>query len=119
MRRIKAPWHRILDFATVLVFAVCPTLLGLTGFAAALSYLLAAVHLAMTLLTRFSPTERTPVPLGLHGAVELVVGIALLALPWLVDWHGSPRLLYLFAGAAILTVWSLSRYHPDPGGAPA
>ena len=119
MRRIEAPWHRIVDFTTVLVFALCPTLLGLTGLPAAVSYLLAAVHLAMTLLTRFSGTERTPIPLRLHGAVELVVGFALLALPWLVDWHGSPRLLYVVAGSAILTVWSLSRYHADPGGAPA
>src|SRR5579864_8892655 len=50
MRVIGAGLHRMLDFVTVVGFALAPTVLGLVGFAATLSYLLAAVHLVLTLL---------------------------------------------------------------------
>lgn len=107
---IPAALHRILDFVTIVFFALAPVILGLAGLAAALSYSLSVIHLTMTLLTRFSPSDRAPISLGIHGAVESVVGIALTALPWLMGWHGAARALYVSAGATILLVWALSRY---------
>jgi hypothetical protein len=110
MRLIPAVAHRVLDFVTVVAFALAPSVLGLPGPAAALSYVLALVHLTMTLLTRFSPEERGPVPLGLHGAVESLVGVTLIALPWLVKWHGVALFLYVSAGMVILAVGAASQY---------
>jgi hypothetical protein len=110
MRLIPAAAHRILDFVTVVAFALAPTVLGLPGPAAALSYALAVVHLSMTLLTRFSPEERSPVPLSVHGTVESLVGVTLIVLPWFVRWHGVAFVLYVSAGAVILAVWAASRY---------
>jgi len=113
MRLIPAPLHRILDFLTVVAFAVAPAVLGLTRFAATLSYTLASVHLAMTLLTRFSPSDQNLVPLRLHGAVESIVGVVLIALPWLTKWDGSPQIFYRAAGLVILLVWAISRYRSE------
>jgi hypothetical protein len=110
MRLIPAPFHRILDFVTVAAFALAPSVLGWTGIAAALSYVLAVVHLSMTLLTRFTSTERRPVSLGLHGAVESVVGIALVVLPAVAPWSGTPRAIFTAAGVTILIVRVLSQY---------
>lgn len=118
MRLIPAALHHVLDFVTIVAFALAPSALGLSGVPAALAYVLAVVHLAMTLLTRFPPRTRRPLPLPLHGAVELVVGIVLLALPWLLGWSGTPRAFYLAAGSVILLVWALSRYRvPVPRAA--
>ena len=119
MRWISVSLHRILDFTTVAIFAVAPSALGLTGFAAALSYVLAIVHLAMTLLTRFSPETHKPVSLKWHGAVESIVGVALLSLPWVMSWNGSSRSFYLAAGAAILLVGALSRFRMEAARADA
>src|SRR5262245_332951 len=47
MRWIPNNFHRILDLTTVAVFALVPSLFGLAGFSAILSYTLAIVHLAM------------------------------------------------------------------------
>lgn len=110
MRLIPSALHRVLDFVTVAGFALAPAVLGLSGFAATLAYLLAVVHLAMTLLTRMSSGERRPVPLPIHGVVECVVGITLIAIPPLLQWQGTPRTFYLAAGAVILVVWALSHY---------
>jgi len=73
MRVIAAGLHRMLDFVTVLGFALAPVVLGLTGLAATLAYVLAAVHLALTLLTHFPGRAARPVSLVLHGAIEGVV----------------------------------------------
>jgi len=113
MRMIGAGLHRMLDFVTVVGFALAPTVLGLVGFAATLSYLLAAVHLVLTLLTSFPGGAARLVPLAIHGAIELVVGVALIALPWLAGWVGIARTFYCVAGVVILGVWVLSAYHAD------
>ncbi len=110
MRSIPAESHRILDIATVIVFVVAPLALGMSGLAAALSYLLAMVHLAMTLTTRFSDEQSRSVPFRLHGAIECAVGTGLIALPWVLRWHDATRAFYLSAGAVILLVWALSAY---------
>jgi hypothetical protein len=110
MRLIHPAFHRVLDFVTVLAFATAPTLLGLGGSAAVLAYLLATVHLAMTLLTRFAPDDRLPILPRLHGGVELAVGALLLPLPWLAGWHGAAREFYAGAGAVILMVWLFTQY---------
>jgi hypothetical protein len=110
MRVIGAGLHRMLDFVTVVGFALAPTVLGLVGFAATLSYLLAAVHLVLTLLTAFPGGTARPVSLAIHGAIEVVVGVALIVLPWVVGWVGTPRMFYCAAGVVILGVWALSAY---------
>ncbi len=110
MRFIDAGLHRVLDFVTVAAFALAPSVLGLGGSAATLAYVLAAVHLGMTLLTQFSASSDRPISLRLHGVVESVVGIALLVLPWLLRWEGSARVFYVIAGVVILGVWALSQY---------
>lgn len=110
MRLIQAGFHRALDFATVIGFALSPTLFGLAGFAATLAYLLAAVHLLLTLATRFPPRNRGVVAFPLHGLVELLVGVALIILPFALGWQGTPRTFYLVAGLVILMVWALTQY---------
>ncbi len=51
MKILNTSIHGILDYATVIAFASAPTLLGFSGAPAMLAYLLAAIHLAMTVLT--------------------------------------------------------------------
>jgi len=116
MRIIASPMHRLLDFVTVVGFAVAPSLLGLTGGAATLSYALAAIHLILTLLTHFPGSPGRPVPLSLHGVIEGIVGLALVALPFLAKWSGPPRTFYLAAGIVILVVWALSNYRTTGTG---
>lgn len=119
--RVLAPRvHRMLDFATVAAFALAPSLLGLGGLAATLSYGLAAVHLALTVATRF-PGGAGFVTLPLHGVIELIVGVSLILVPLMMGWSGAARSFFVAAGLVILVVWALSAYVDDdpmrsPGG---
>jgi hypothetical protein len=121
MRILDARIHGFLDIVTVFVFLLGPLVFGLGGSPAAISYTLAVVHLAMTLLTRFPMGRWKVIPFPVHGIVELVVGIALLILPAFTGYApGSPaRRFYLGMGAAILVVWVLTAYGAREPRAPA
>lgn len=109
MHPIKPSAHRVLDVVTVAIFAAAPSVVGFERGARALSYGLAAVHLMMTVATRFG-TARRPVPLAVHGHVEIVVAAALLIAAAATPWPMPDR--WFFAGAALVigTVWALSDY---------
>ena len=111
--RVLSPWvHGIIDLITVAVLVLVPLVIGLGGSPAAIAYSLAAIHLLMTLLTRFPMGVWKKIPFFVHGIVELVVGVALLILPSYAGYGpGSPaRRFYLAVGAAILVVWALTAY---------
>ena len=108
-RTITPRVHGILDYVVVAVFALAPTLLGLVGLAAGLSYLLAVVHLAMTLLTDFPMGAARVIPFHLHGKVEVVVGIALVLLS-VTLLRDTAFLFYFVMGLGILATWALTAY---------
>lgn len=110
MARIRPSTHRLLDFVTVLAFALAPFALSLSGPAAWLAWVLAGVHLLMTLATAFPGGPARPLPLPMHGVVELSVGIVLLVMPLAVEWSGAARWFYVCAGAVILIVRLISKY---------
>lgn len=113
--RILSPWvHGVLDFVTVALLVVGAIAVGLGGSPAAIAFVLAAVHLLMTLLTDFPMGVWKRIPFFVHGIVELVVGIGLLVLPSFAGYGpGSPaRRFYLAMGALVLVVWALTAYRP-------
>ena len=113
MNMLSARLHGYFDLATVVVFFLAPFLFGLGGYVAAVAWALAAVHLVMTLLTRFPMGVVKIIPFPVHGIIELVVGIVLvLAMPrLLLAGPGSPaRTFFTAAGVVILAVWAFTGY---------
>lgn len=112
MRFINARIHGYLDVAVIVVLVAGPIVMGLGGTPAAICFVLAAVHLVLTLLTDFPMGAKKVVPLFIHGLIELIAGVLLLVLPSLLGFGpGSPaRRFYIFAGAAILLIWVLTDY---------
>src|SRR6202162_5186358 len=112
MRFIDARIHGVLDIVVILVFLLAPAVFGLGASPAAIASALAAVHLVMTLLTRFPMGIRKVIPFFVHGIVELIVGVVLVVLPTIEGYApGSPaRRFYTLIGAAILVIWALTAY---------
>lgn len=105
--------HAWVDIAAVVVFALAPPILGLEGAAAAVSYVLAGIHLVVTLLTAGLPgAPLTVIPLALHGLVESVVGIAL-ALIGLIFFDGTAAGYFIVMGAIVLAVFVVTNYTPS------
>lgn len=110
MHIIDLKAHGYLDLVTVVVFAVAPAVLGLSGGAATLSYVLALVHLSMTLVTEGLPVSiRGIVPAPLHGLVEVGVGVVLALIGWLA-FDGTAGAFYLVMAVVILAVFALTAY---------
>jgi len=107
--------HGILDYVTVIAFLLAPTLFSLSGLPATISYLLAIVHLVLTLITAFPLGFVKAVPFKLHGVVELVVAVLLVLLPWLLNFASIPaaRNFYIGAGIVIFIVWLVTDYARD------
>jgi hypothetical protein len=112
MRFIDARVHGLLDLAFVVIFLLAPLVYGLGGSPAAIAYILAAVHLILTLLTRYPMGLRKVIPFFAHGIIELVVGVFLVTLPSIAGYGpGSPaRRFYTVIGAIILVIWVLTDY---------
>lgn len=113
MKIISDSTHGILDYVTVVLFALAPSLLGLAGTAALISYALAVIHLTMTLLTDMPLGVIKVIPLKLHALVELAVGpvlvVGALVLPSL---FAGGQAFFVAAGVVIFLVWLLSNYGP-------
>lgn len=121
--------HRALDHVTVAVFVAAPFALGLGRAAAVVCYVLAALHLALTVATRF-PVDATtgrPMAMTAHGALEVTVALILLMVPWVVPVFSlSAKVFLAVMGALLLVVWKLTPYAlgdeaarpDDPGAGP-
>ncbi len=105
--------HGIIDYVTVIAFALAPTLFQFGGVPAAVAYGLAGVHLIMTLATRFPMGMFEGVPLRAHGVVELMVSAALIILPWVAGFvQPGAQWFFPIMGMSIFVIWLLSDYGP-------
>ena len=112
MKFISARTHGVLDYVTVIGFALAPSVLGLDGLPKWICYALAAIHLLLTLLTNFPLGAAKRIPFTLHGLIELLVSIALVFLPWVLGFADQTMARYFFvaAGGTIFVVWALTEY---------
>lgn len=112
MKFISARTHGVLDYVTVIGFALLPTVLGLDGLPKWICYALAGVHLLLTLLTDFPLGAFKRIPFALHGLIELIVSIALVFLPWVLGFadYAAARYFFVAAGGTIFVVWALTQY---------
>jgi len=108
---ISDQMHGALDYLTVIIFALAPSLIGLTGIAAVVSYALAIIHLSMTVATMMPLGVFKIIPIKLHALVELIVGPVLvvggLVAPSLST---ESRTFFVLMGVVIFAVWALSSY---------
>jgi hypothetical protein len=112
MKPITPTIHGYLDYLTVVVFLSAPKLLGLGGSPALLSWTLAGVHLALTLVTGFPLGWRPWLAFWIHGWIERIVGPALVLIAFLPNFSSSSSAFgfYLFMGLVIVAVGWLTDY---------
>jgi hypothetical protein len=110
MKIISPTQHGYLDYATVVLFLAAPNLIGLTGLAGIIAYVLAGIHLAMTLVTDFPPSVAKIIPFTVHGWVERIVGPSLVLLPFILGFETPAREFYIVVGLVIILVGVLTDY---------
>ena len=112
MKVITIKIHGILDYVTVVAFALIPSLFGLSGVPMYLSYTLATVHFLMSVLTNYPLSVAKVIPIKLHKIVESIVGPVLVVIPWLLGFSAdmTARWVFVGAGLVIIAVGALTKY---------
>ena len=112
MKKLPPGIHGVLDYFTVLLLLMSPTLFGMSHTGSVFTYTLATIHLILTLFTDFPAGVFRIVPLRVHGLIEITVSIGLVCVAALFKTSGDNFSFYfylVFAGV-LLTVWFLSDY---------
>jgi hypothetical protein len=113
LMRSIGPWmHGIIDYCSVIILAIAPSVTGFTGKQAMICYALAAVHFLLTILTRFPLGWMKHIGFPIHGAIEFLVSILLMAMPWLANFSNgvlSTR-FFVYFGVLLFVIWFLTDY---------
>lgn len=120
MKVISAHQHGYLDYLTVGIFLLAPTVLSLSQMPAMLAYILAGVHLMVTLATDFPLGIFKLLSFTLHGWIERIVGPALLVVPFILGFAEEPAAMYFYLvmGATVILLGLLTDYRnmqPEAG----
>ncbi|MCP5245633.1 MAG: hypothetical protein H6937_06695 [Burkholderiales bacterium] len=109
---ISSRTHGYLDFLTVALFLLAPTLLSLSQVPAMLAYTLAVVHLIVTLTTNFPFGIFKLIPFTIHGWIERLVGPSLVALPFIFGFANEDvaKNFYIAMGIVIIMIGFLTDY---------
>jgi hypothetical protein len=112
MRVLGAVSHGVIDYLMVILLAVGPRIAGFDGRQATICYGLAAVHFLLTIITRFPLGVLKTLPFWLHGAVEIVVAVLLVILPWLAHFSAGvhSRNFFVAIGVLIALIFLLTDY---------
>ena len=112
MKMLSPKLHGMIDFIAVIIFGLAPMAFGFRGIPAKISYLLAGVHLVMTLATAFPCGLFKIIPMRIHSIVEFVVSITLVILPWILGFSSeyAARNFYIGMGIIIFVVGLLTSH---------
>ena len=112
MKKLSPRVHGILDYFTVLFLLLSPSLFDMQTPGSVFTYVLAIVHLILTLLTDFPAAVFKVVPLKIHGLIEIIVSIALIAVAVWFRSSGDNVSFYFYLIFAIILfiVWTTSEY---------
>lgn len=115
MKVISPRIHGYLDFLTVFIFLLAPTLLGLEQLSAILAYSLAVVHLIVTLASDFPFGVVKLIPFTVHGWIERMVGPLLIAIPFILNFSDEEvaRNFYIVMGIVIIVIGMLTDYRAE------
>ena len=120
--RLIGAWsHAILDYLMVIILIFGPGVAGFAGRQATMSYVLAAILLVLALLTRFPLGLLRVIRFAVHGALELVIAILILILPWLANFAKGihSRNFFVLIGLLMLAFWFMTDFRGLRGQPPS
>jgi hypothetical protein len=112
MRVFSPRIHAVLDYLVVAFLLVAPRVLNFPSDAMALAAQVAGVHFFLACLTSYPGGALPLVPFSVHGGMEILLGLLLSILPWLIgpETPMSVRVFFTAAGIGFLFLWRLTDY---------
>lgn len=113
MKFLSPRIHGVLDYLLGALFLVAPFWLGFTSqLAQVLCFVFGGALLLVSLLTRYPLGVLRIVPFTVHGGIEFIAALALIASPWLAGFEGvvPARNFFVGTGVALFAVWLTTDY---------
>jgi hypothetical protein len=110
MKIMSPAAHGIVDIAFITVLTMAPIMFELNPAVDTACFVLAGGYLLITLLTDFKLGLFKVIPFPIHGWLDLLTGIALLAAPLLFNFPAgsSERNLFWVLGLVSVVTWFLT-----------
>ncbi len=115
MKLISPYVHGWLDYVTMISLLIIPLTLKLNGRAEFMLIGFALFEFILAVMTRYPLGATRQIPFPVHGMIDLISGVAMLAAPWIFNFHGisDERNFYLVLGVIYLAVWALTDFRGD------
>ena len=106
-RSIGAVSHGVLDYLLAIILAIGPSVAGFASRQGRWCYIFAAILFVLAVLT-----QTKVVRLAVHGAVELLLAILLVLLPWIANFSRGvhSRNFYVAVGLLMILLWALTDF---------
>lgn len=113
MKFLSPQIHGVIDYLLGALFLVAPFWFDFVSpLSQIISLAIGASVLLLSLLTRYPLGLLRVIPFPVHGALEFVAALALIAMPWFVGFEGVPpaRNFFVATGVALFAVWLTTDY---------
>jgi hypothetical protein len=112
MKILNAKAHSIIDYIVVAFLWISVSIFSFSHFVSVLTLAVGGVHLVLTLITNFKFGLFKILAFKVHGIIELIVSIALMLSPWLLNFSHLQidRLFYIGFGMAVFITWAITDY---------
>ena len=104
MRVLSPRGHGVIDYASAAVFLLAPTLFGFDGVPAMLARTLGVGYALFSLATAYPLGVVRAIPFPAHVTFDAVLGVALLAAPWLLGFSADDAARNFYVGMGIVSV---------------
>lgn len=115
MKILSPVAHGVIDIAFITLLAMAPIMFDLVPAVDTACFVMAGGYLLLTLMTDFRFGLLRLVPYPVHGWLDLLTGIALLAAPFLLGFEAgsAERNLSWIMGAVSVITWFLTDWKAE------
>jgi len=110
--KINSKTHGMLDYALVVLLLISPTLFSLGSVTSTFTYVIASIHLILTLCTDFELGVFKIIPFKIHGIIEIIVAVTLVGIAfYLGSIEGSAsKIFYLCFAFVVFIAWLITDF---------
>lgn len=104
--------HGIVDYVSVVVLLLAPSIFDFGGLPATLCYIFAVALLGISLITSYPLSIAKVVPFPVHGTIEAISAVGFILAPFLLGFSDVPaaRNFFIIGGIALGILFLVTNY---------